>query len=105
MDHEIFDTVTFEVYYSPMKYFLWIFLVFTSLKIQANSQDPLLKLIQVNELNSNYSCNETTSIDNQEFCLSESTITLNSCGKNTDLPCLEEAGCLKINRYVLIENE
>lgn len=46
-------------------------------------------------------CDSYEIIDGQRFCLKVTSITLNSCGKKTDWPCLEESGCLKIKNFVL----
>jgi|TARA_B110000503_G_scaffold29257_1_gene46866 hypothetical protein len=45
-------------------------------------------------------CEEIQSIDGVDFCIQKSTITLNSCGPTTDWPCMDEAGCLEINKFI-----
>ena len=47
----------------------------------------------------NGACDQTALIDKQLFCVKKSRITLNLCGQQSDWPCLEEHGCLKILKY------
>ena len=46
-------------------------------------------------------CEKYGVIEGVKYCIQESSITLNSCGKQSDWPCMEEDGCLNINRWVL----
>jgi len=45
-------------------------------------------------------CFNVKEIEGEIFCVKESRITLNSCGKQSDWPCLEEDGCLEIEKLV-----
>ena len=45
-------------------------------------------------------CDSFELLDSQQYCITESKITLNSCGKETDWPCLDAEGCLEIKKYV-----
>jgi hypothetical protein len=47
------------------------------------------------------SCKKFGQIEGVTYCIQESSITLNSCGKQSDWPCMEEDGCLNIDRWVL----
>lgn len=49
----------------------------------------------------NKPCEKYGVIEGVKYCIQESSITLNSCGKQSDWPCMEENGCLNINRWVL----
>ena len=46
-------------------------------------------------------CAKYGEIEGVKYCIQESSITLNSCGKQSDWPCMEVDGCLDINRWVL----
>jgi len=46
-------------------------------------------------------CAKHGEIEGVKYCIQESSITLNGCGKQSDWPCMEEGGCLDINRWVL----
>ena len=47
----------------------------------------------------NKECSSYKKIEGKEYCVKRSSITLNSCGRESDWPCMEENGCLnnKIN--------
>ncbi|MCH9781578.1 MAG: hypothetical protein K0U02_02580 [Betaproteobacteria bacterium] len=65
---------------------------FSVLGLEATTEKPLL----VQE-----SCKKFGQIEGVTYCIQESSITLNSCGKQSDWPCMEEDGCLNIDRWVL----
>ena len=65
---------------------------FSVLGLEGSTDKPLL----VEE-----SCKKFGQIDGVKYCIQESSITLNSCGKQSDWPCMEEDGCLNIDRWVL----
>lgn len=88
-----------------MKVYLFIFLVYLSFQVKANPENTFSNLIESHQENIDLICNETTLIDNKKFCIKESKITLNSCGRESDWPCLEDDGCLKIDTYIILENE
>tara|TARA_B100000035_G_scaffold167929_1_gene143340 strand:+ start:36970 stop:37239 length:270 start_codon:yes stop_codon:yes gene_type:complete len=46
-------------------------------------------------------CDRYEIIAGESYCVKESNITLNSCGKKSDWPCMEASGCLDINHFVL----
>ena len=46
-------------------------------------------------------CSSYKEIEGKEYCVKKSTITLNSCGQRSDWPCMEENGCLKIEKFTL----
>ncbi|MDC0423563.1 hypothetical protein OAL85_04730 [Methylophilaceae bacterium] len=43
-------------------------------------------------------CQEVKSIEGVDYCVQKSSITLNSCGRTSDWPCMDELGCLKIDK-------
>jgi hypothetical protein len=46
-------------------------------------------------------CNESIIFNgNDHYCLRLKKITLNSCGKQSDWPCLNDEGCLEIEELV-----
>ena len=65
---------------------------FSVLGLEVKTEKPLL----VQE-----SCKKFGQIEGVTYCIQESSITLNSCGKQSDWPCMEEDGCLNIDRWVL----
>jgi len=85
-----------SAYNKPM---LWKTLTLTTflfpfpiLGLEGSTDKPLL----VEE-----SCKKFGQIEGVTYCIQESSITLNSCGKQSDWPCMEEDGCLNIDRWVL----
>ena len=46
-------------------------------------------------------CSNYKKIDGKEYCVKRSNITLNSCGRESDWPCMEEGGCLIIDKFTL----
>ena len=46
-------------------------------------------------------CDRYEIIAGQSYCIKKSYITLNSCGKKSDWPCMEVTGCLSIDHFVL----
>ena len=65
---------------------------FSVLGLEVTTDKPLLV---------NKPCEKYGVIEGVKYCIQESSITLNSCGKQSDWPCMEEDGCLNINRWVL----
>jgi hypothetical protein len=46
-------------------------------------------------------CDRYEIIAGQSYCVKKSNITLNSCGKKSDWPCMEASGCLNLDHFVL----
>lgn len=44
-------------------------------------------------------CHSYHKIDGEEYCVEKSNITLNSCGPSSDWPCMEDQGCLVIEKF------
>jgi len=83
-----------------MRYILSLTLLLSS-SVIADSEDSFEQFISLkNKSIDKEICNNPSFIDNQKFCTKLSRITLNSCGKQSDWPCLEDDGCLEIERLV-----
>ena len=50
-------------------------------------------------------CDRYEIIAGQSYCIKKSNITLNSCGKKSDWPCMEASGCLNIDHFMLNVND
>jgi len=46
-------------------------------------------------------CSNYAKIEGKEYCVKRSSVTLNSCGRGSDWPCMEENGCLIIDKFTL----
>ena len=46
-------------------------------------------------------CDRYEIIAGQSYCIKKRNITLNSCGKKSDWPCMEASGCLNIDHFLL----
>jgi len=44
-------------------------------------------------------CHSYKKIDGEEYCIEKSNITLNSCGPSSDWPCMNDQGCLVIDKF------
>ena len=60
------------------------------------------KIITVESLTVTKECRSYKEIEGKQYCLKRSSITLNSCGRMSDWPCMEESGCLIIDQFTLI---
>ena len=45
-------------------------------------------------------CDDYKLIDGKKYCVKKSTITLNSCGPESDWPCMKDKGCLIIDKFI-----
>ena len=88
-----------------MRYLL-ITLLFFSYPILSDETVSLEVFIK-NKQSENQSiiCDSFELLENQQYCIKKSKITLNSCGKETDWPCLDAEGCLDIKKYVRNDQE
>tara|TARA_B100001250_G_C19364872_1_gene599296 strand:- start:20 stop:283 length:264 start_codon:yes stop_codon:yes gene_type:complete len=81
------------------KIILFIFLILShnlyAEEISSNQQ----KIMTVENFTLNKECQDYQKIDGEEYCVKKSNITLNSCGPESDWPCMEEQGCLVINNF------
>ena len=82
-----------------IKKFFLVFLFFCiNLYAEEFSSDQQ-KIISVKNFTVKKECQEYRKIDNDEYCVKKSNITLNSCGPSSDWPCMEENGCLVIDQF------
>ena len=67
------------------------------------SQEISSKIITAEEIFTvTKKCDNYEEIEGKEYCLKKSSITLNSCGQESDWPCMKENGCLIIEKFTLI---
>ena len=59
------------------------------------------EIMTADSFTSNEECKSTKQIDGKDYCLRRSSITLNSCGRTSDWPCMDEQGCLIIDKFTL----
>ena len=70
--------------------------------ISAEISSKTKKIMTVESLTEIKECSGYKEIDGKQYCLKRSSITLNSCGRMSDWPCMEESGCLIIDQFTLI---
>ena len=46
-------------------------------------------------------CSSYKEIEGKKYCVKKNSIILNSCGPMSDWPCMEENGCLIIDKFTL----
>ena len=68
-----------------------------SAEISSNTK----KIITVESFHVDKECSSYKEIEGKEYCVKRSSITLNSCGRRSDWPCMEENGCLIIDKFTL----
>ena len=61
--------------------------------------DSDLEIVTIDYFMKN-NCDEYKLVGGKKYCIKKSTITLNSCGPQSDWPCMEESGCLTINKFI-----
>tara|TARA_B110000238_G_C15764296_1_gene284782 strand:- start:76 stop:342 length:267 start_codon:yes stop_codon:yes gene_type:complete len=59
------------------------------------------KIITTESFTLDKECSSYKEIEGKKYCVKKSSITLNSCGPMSDWPCMEENGCLIINKFTL----
>jgi hypothetical protein len=64
------------------------------------SESEELKLSSENYFAINLACDSYDLIDGNKYCLKESMIPLNSCGEQSDWPCMDPEGCLGITQFI-----
>jgi hypothetical protein len=85
-------------------YHLCMFIFFVSLValINFSSANEVLSndsLLRKNLFLPATNCQEIKSFNDFNYCVQKSSITLNSCGPTSDWPCMDELGCLKIDKF------
>ena len=63
------------------------------------SEDKELKLTSENYFATNQTCQSYEMIEGKKYCVKESLIPLNSCGEQSDWPCMDPEGCLGITQF------
>ena len=79
---------------------LVIFSIFFFSKISNASEDKELTFTAENYFAINQACDSYDIIDGKKYCVKESIIPLNSCGKQSDWPCMDPEGCLGITQFI-----
>ena len=70
------------------------------LNIAFASEDKVLKLTSKNYFATNQACQSYEVIEGKKYCVKESLIPLNSCGVQSDWPCMDPEGCLGITQFI-----
>ena len=64
------------------------------------SDDKELTLTSENYFATNQTCQSYEMIEGKKYCVKESLIPLNSCGEQSDWPCMDPEGCLGITQFI-----
>ena len=64
------------------------------------SEDKELILTSENYFSTNQTCQSYEMIEGKKYCIKESLIPLNSCGEQSDWPCMDPEGCLGITQFI-----
>ena len=70
------------------------------LNIAFASEDKELTLTSENYFATNQACQSYEMIEGEKYCVKESLIPLNSCGVQSDWPCMDPEGCLGITQFI-----
>ena len=70
------------------------------LNISFASEYKELRLTSENYLAANQACQSYEVIEGKKYCVKESLIPLNSCGVQSDWPCMDPEGCLGITQFI-----
>ena len=70
------------------------------LNIAFASEDKELTLTSENYFATNQVCQSYEMIEGKKYCVKESLIPLNSCGEQSDWPCMDPEGCLGITQFI-----
>ena len=70
------------------------------LNITFASEDKELTLTSENYFATNQACQSYEVIEGKKYCVKESLIPLNSCGVQSDWPCMDPEGCLGITQFI-----
>ena len=85
---------------------IFLFFLVFSISLYAETEESFESFIKSKVTSVEDSlCADSVMIEEKAFCVKESRITLNSCGKRSDWPCLDAEGCLKIKKYVRNDQE
>ena len=64
------------------------------------TQEKELTLTSENYFATNQTCQSYKVIEGTKYCVKESLIPLNSCGEQSDWPCMDPEGCLGITQFI-----
>ena len=70
------------------------------LKVAFASDHKELTLTSENYFATNQTCLSYEMIEGKKYCVKESLIPLNSCGVQSDWPCMDPEGCLGITQFI-----
>ena len=70
------------------------------LKIAFASEHKELTLTSENYFATYQACQSYEVIEGKKYCVKESLIPLNSCGVQSDWPCMDPEGCLGITQFI-----
>ena len=70
------------------------------LNIAFASEHKELTLTSENYFATNQACQSYEVIEGKKYCVKESLIPLNSCGVQSDWPCMDPEGCLGITQFI-----
>ena len=82
-----------------MRSITFLFAIFV-LNIGSASDDKELTLTSENYFATNQICQSYEMIEGKKYCVKESLIPLNSCGEQSDWPCMDPEGCLGITQFI-----
>ena len=82
-----------------MNVIITLFVIFVS-NIAFASEDKELTLTSENYFATNQACQSYEIIEGKKYCVKESLIPLNSCGVQSDWPCMDPEGCLGITQFI-----
>ena len=82
-----------------MKAIIPLFVIFV-VNIAFASEDKELTLTSENYFAINQTCQSYKIIEGKKYCVKESLIPLNSCGLQSDWPCMDPEGCLGITQFI-----
>ena len=85
--------------YQVMEAVIPLFVIFV-LNIAFASEDKELTLTSENYFATNQTCQSYEMIEGKKYCVKESLIPLNSCGEQSDWPCMDPEGCLGITQFI-----
>ena len=80
--------------------FLLLFASYQNI-LSAEIPSKTKKIITVESLTVTKECRSYKEIEGKQYCVKRSSITLNSCGRMSDWPCMEASGCLIIDKFTL----
>jgi len=81
--------------------FFFLLLALYQNVLSAEISSKTQKLVTAETFTINEECSSYEKIEGNDYCVKRSSITLNSCGRQSDWPCMEKNGCLIIDKFTL----